>query len=83
MTGLTAFWTDADEAELDVLVHTLVVDFFEHRERCSACRPNRSEASLPCPHLQKAIREVFEWRESRLLLSRAQALRSARNKAPA
>jgi len=29
----------------------------------------------PCPHLQVAIREALEWREVRLLLSRAEALR--------
>ncbi len=40
---MTAFWTDADAAELDVLVHTLVVDFWAHREWCAACRPE------PCP----------------------------------
>ena len=32
-------WTEADAAELDVLVHALVFDFWEHREQCEACRP--------------------------------------------
>ena len=31
-------WTDADEAELDVLLWALSFDYFEHRERCPACR---------------------------------------------
>jgi hypothetical protein len=39
----------------------------EHRD-CVRC--------LPCPHLQTAIREVCEWREARILLSRAEALRA-------
>ena len=34
-----AWWTAADEAELDVLVHALVAGYWEHRERCAACRP--------------------------------------------
>jgi hypothetical protein len=36
---MTAFWTDADAAELDVLVHALVFDYFEHRKHCAACKP--------------------------------------------
>ena len=111
-------WTDADQAELDVLVWTLVDRYFEHRELCVACTPGpcpRYEAwlaheagcrpcqqlapltfgppcperrrfldehgecvrCLPCAHLQAAIREVVDWREARLLLSTAEALREA------
>lgn len=44
------WWTDADQAELDVLVHELSVGYFEHREHCAACSPE------PCPVLG-------EWRE--------------------
>ena len=36
-------WTPADGAELDALVQRLVVDYWEHRKRCEACRPE------PCP----------------------------------
>jgi hypothetical protein len=32
-------WTSADAAELDVLVHALTFDYWEHRKRCEACRP--------------------------------------------
>jgi hypothetical protein len=49
---MTSGWTPADAAELDVLVHALVVDFFEHRERCAACAPG------PCP-------EYDAWRAHR------------------
>ena len=31
---------------------------------------------LPCPHPQRAIAEVLDWREARLLRSRAEALRA-------
>jgi hypothetical protein len=115
--------TAADDAELDVLVHALVFDFWEHRKHCEACRPgpcpeleawrahkaacparggdaplshpttddcrHRHAAFVehgktcppcnPCPHLQAAIREVCDWREARILLSRAEALRVAEN----
>lgn len=110
--------SDADAAELDVLAHALVFDFWEHREHCEACNPEpctefeawlehkagcracQGDAPLtfglpcpdwrerrlehgrtcprcnPCPRLQAAIREVCDWREKRLLLSRAEALRA-------
>jgi hypothetical protein len=113
------FCTEADAAELDVLVHALVADYWEHRKKCRACIPEpcaeleawrahkagclacQGDAPLtyppgpdcrrirawwlshgdtcprcnPCPHLQSAIREVADWWEVRLLLSRAEALR--------
>jgi hypothetical protein len=40
------FWTPADAAESDVLVHVRALDFFEHRKSCEACRPE------PCPQLE-------------------------------
>jgi hypothetical protein len=122
VTLVAVGWTEADEAELDVLAHALSFDYFEHRERCDACQPctqyqaflehkpecpvcgsdaplhvhgdrmtlwvrcpqkdalrehnrRRCACCLPCPHLQRAIAEVLEWREARILLSRAQPLR--------
>jgi hypothetical protein len=71
---VSEFWTEADSAELDVLLHALVNGYFEHRERCRICL----SGERPCPHLQAAIREVVEWREARLLLSRAEGLRAMR-----
>lgn len=44
------WWTDADEAELEVLLFELSRGYAEHRERCEACSPE------PCQVL-------FEWRE--------------------
>jgi hypothetical protein len=43
------WWTEADSAELDVLVWELSRRFAEHRELCEACSPH------PCPVLA-------EWR---------------------
>jgi len=47
--------------------------FIAHGDSCARCKP--------CPHLQTAIREVGEWREARILLSRAQALRAIQDEA--
>jgi hypothetical protein len=69
------WWTEADAAELGYLVWELVGGYFEHRERCRACRPD-ARPSIPCPHLRVAISEVLDWRAARVLLSRAQALRA-------
>jgi hypothetical protein len=112
-------WTAADQSELDVLLHTLIVEWFDvHRELCRACRPEpcptlaawqahkagcracQGDAPLtfgppcdehprfvehgstcvkcgPCPHLRAAVAVLVDWREARVLLSRAQALRTA------
>ena len=35
----SVWWTSADAAELDVLLHELARGFVEHRERCDACSP--------------------------------------------
>ena len=40
-----SWWTAADAAELDVLLHELAAGYHEHRERCEACSPE------PCPIL--------------------------------
>jgi hypothetical protein len=87
MTDAVAFWTAADQAELDVLVHALVAGYFEHRGKCRACRPDACadvhDAATcprcnPCPHVGAAITAVVEWREARVLRSRAEALREIR-----
>ncbi len=73
--------TPADLAELDVLVWELVTGYFEHRQKCRACAASRQPGGLPCAHLQAAIREVVDWREGRMLLSTAQALRAEQEEA--
>jgi hypothetical protein len=62
------WWTHADRAELDALAHELVKDVLEHREAgCPTC----AAGDPPCPAVRKAITLVVEWREARVLLSRA------------
>jgi hypothetical protein len=59
-------WTAADAAELDVLLWELTGRWFEHRDTC----PLR-----PCPHLRDAIETVLDWRQGRILRTRAEQLR--------
>jgi hypothetical protein len=50
--------------------------FLEHNRRgCVRC--------LPCPHLQRGIAHVADWRDARHLLSRADALRANSVQPPA
>jgi hypothetical protein len=67
------WWTGADRAELDVLLHELVESVHDHHDRgCGAC----AAGYPPCPNVQKAIAVVERWREARILLSRAKWERS-------
>jgi hypothetical protein len=116
-----AWWTSADQAELDVLLHELTSGYCEHRERCTVCQPGdcpelvawrehldeclacRGDAPLthglpcsrrhefialgdkcvrcnPCPSLRLAIELIAEWREARELRSRAEWLRTERDR---
>lgn len=45
--------------------------FVEHGDSCPRCNP--------CPHLRQAISAVLDWREARMLLSRAEDLRAERD----
>jgi hypothetical protein len=65
-------WTEADQAELDVLIWALCDCWHTHRRSCRLD---------PCPHLIEAIAEVVDWREARMLLTRAEELRAARDEA--
>jgi hypothetical protein len=65
-----AWWTDVDQAELDVLVYALVRAGFAHRD-CDRCRA----LNTWCPPMAEAAEAVFDWLRFRRLLSRAQFLR--------
>lgn len=70
------FWSAADRAELDVLVHELVADVFEHRENCPVC----AAGYPPCPFVRAAIERVGEWRDDRMLRSQAAWLRARQDR---
>jgi hypothetical protein len=65
------WWTDADGADLDVLVHELVERVFDHRGRCEVC----AAGYPPCPCVGAAIDAVIGWRAARILKSKAAWLR--------
>jgi hypothetical protein len=66
------WWTEADRAELDVRTHMLVVTVEAHRESgCEAC----ASGYPPCPFVRAAIDDVADWRDGRMLRSRALWLR--------
>jgi hypothetical protein len=65
------WWTAADEAELDLLVHELVRVGFVHRARCTVCSGGRW-----CSAMHDALDALLEWRDGRVLRSKAAWLRS-------
>jgi hypothetical protein len=66
------WWTPADRAELDVLVYELVDEVHEHRQAgCTACWWGYPS----CPFVRAAVERVLEWRDERMLRSRAAWLR--------
>lgn len=65
-------WTQADQAELDVLLWALCDGYQTHRQQCARC----ADEYPPCPHVGKAIQEIVDWRTARTLLSRAEHLRA-------
>jgi hypothetical protein len=72
--GLVAppWWTAADWAELDLLVHELVAAGFAHRANCSICRTG----GRWCVAMAEALEVLLEWRHGRELRSKATWLRA-------
>jgi hypothetical protein len=66
------WWTEADQAEFDLLVREFVGSAFVHRELCSTCRGRGPW----CAPLADAFAAVEEWREDREFRSKAQWLRT-------
>jgi hypothetical protein len=67
------WWTEADDAELELLCFELCRAADVHREHCPVCRP-LNEGGW-CPPLVEAFNELLAWRDSRALASRAGWLR--------
>jgi hypothetical protein len=65
------WWTAADEAELDVIVHEFVTNAFRHRDGCPTCHTGGPW----CRSLREAFDVVVEWRDGRVLRSKAAWLR--------
>lgn len=65
-------WTQADQAELDLLVHKFVACVGEHRARCAHCR----QGGPWCAPVRDAFEAILTWRQGRVLLTRAAVLRA-------
>lgn len=73
------WWTEADQAELDVAVWELVTVAESHNGKCAACREARAAGRNFCEPMSDAIQAVCDWKERRDLLSRAQFFRALWN----
>jgi hypothetical protein len=67
-------WTEADQAELDVLLWEFSGIYWEHRDRCRACRSGLGW----CEPMQKTFDVVLDWKRARGLRSRAEQLAAER-----
>jgi hypothetical protein len=65
------WWTEADDAELSVLVDAFVRCVRVHRARCSIC----STGGAWCAPVREAFEGVHDWRDARALRSKAAWLR--------
>jgi len=65
------YWSLADDAELDVLLHAFVQVRDRHLPTCAVCR----ERGPWCQRLRDSFDAVLEWREGRELRSKATYLR--------
>jgi hypothetical protein len=72
---LPVWWSDADQAELEMLVGEVADAVFAHRGGCRAC----VAAGGSCEKVTDAIRELVDWREARVRTSRAAWLRGQRD----
>ena len=70
MSGLP-YWTPADAAELDVLLHAFVQVHARHLPTCAVC----SGYGPWCQPLRDSFDAILEWREGRELRSKATYLR--------
>jgi hypothetical protein len=71
------WWTQADQAGLELLTHEFVKTALAHKHRCTDCRPAWDGGW--CPQLQDAFAALTEWRAGRILRSRAFWLRSGQD----
>jgi hypothetical protein len=62
------WWTQADQAELEVLIDALLDAVSLHREKCKACGPDGPW----CEALRDCLKIVVNWRNGRYLLSHAE-----------
>lgn len=64
------WWSEADEAEFNVLIHAFVDAGLAHHKNCCGT------TGPWCPPLREAFDAVVDWRTSRVLRSKAAWLRA-------
>lgn len=65
------WWTEADQAEFDLLLLEFVKAALRHREGCAICRGGGPW----CDPLYEAFEILVDWRDCRILQSKADWLR--------
>lgn len=74
------WWTPADQAELNLLTLELVHGMTWHFDNCpNGYTTSHGSRHCDCPSIGQAIDTVLEWRESRVLHSKAAYLRHLQN----
>jgi len=71
-TPTQQWWTEADRAELDLVCWELVKAMEAHEANCFECLAN----PYGCDTVRDLLDAVIEWRDRRLLLTKAQTLRA-------
>jgi hypothetical protein len=70
------WWTDADDAEFELVTLEFVEAAWLHRERCAECRARRAQQGAWCRPLQEACQQLLDWFAHRKLESEAGWLRA-------
>jgi hypothetical protein len=74
----TWWWSEADQAELEVAIYDFLSVVEDHKD-CEACSEAKLVGRRFCEPIIKAIEALCDWKEKRDLLSRAEFYRSWRN----
>jgi hypothetical protein len=66
----TTYWTEADKAELAVLLNEWTDGVYAHRQHCTVCTTREW-----CNNIREALYIILDWQYHRALLTHAEALR--------
>ena len=75
-----AWWSGADQAELELLWREFVDAVFSHDRRCTVCAAQlRGERPDRCAEFGEVVMALVEWRELRSTASFAAGMRRMQN----
>lgn len=66
------WWTEADEAEIDLVAYELVDAMKTHEENCPECQA----AGYGCTVIRDLLELAVRWRDKRLLETKAETIRA-------